>query len=83
MIAHAPDTHREMDTATEIALPRPRTGEPRVAPQPGPAPAPAPDGTQDPILIAARLESSAALLTWVVRLTLMVAVGLVALVAVL
>ncbi|GAA4735388.1 hypothetical protein [Actinomycetospora chibensis] len=79
MIAHVPDTHRDMDTATEIALPRLRTGEPRVAPQPAPAPA----GTQDPILVATRLESSAALLTWVVRLTLMVAVGLVALVAVL
>jgi hypothetical protein len=79
MIAHVPDTDRAIDTATEIAVPRPRTGEPRVAPQPQPAS----DGTRDPFLVAAQLESSAALLTWVVRLALLVAVGLVALVAVL
>jgi hypothetical protein len=74
MIAHVPGTDRTIDD-TEIALPRPRTAEPRVAPLPQPAPAP------DPILVAAQLESSAALLTWVVRLGLLV--GLVVLVAVL
>jgi hypothetical protein len=79
MIAHAPDTDRDIDTATEIAVPRPRTGEPRVAAQPSPAS----DPTQDPFLVAAQLESSAALLTWVVRLALLIAVGLAVLVAVL
>jgi len=80
MIAHVPGTDRTID-ATEIALPRPRTAEPSVAPLPQPAPAS--DRTPDPFLVAAQLESSATLLRWVVRLALLVAVGLVVLVAVL
>ncbi|HSK61828.1 MAG TPA: hypothetical protein VK935_22520 [Actinomycetospora sp.] len=75
MIAHVPDTDRDVDTATEIAVPRPRSGEPRVAPRP-PS-----DGAHDPFLVAAQMESSAALLTWVVRFALLVAVGHVVLVA--
>lgn len=81
MIAHVPGTDRTLGTASEIALPRPRTAEPRVAPQPQPSPALG--STQDPFLVAAQLESSAALLTWVGRLALLVVVGLVVLVAVL
>jgi hypothetical protein len=81
MIAHVPGTERATDTAGEVSLPRPRTAEPRLAPQPKPAPAP--DRTQDPLLVVAQLESSAALLTWVLRLALLIAVGVVVLVAVL
>jgi hypothetical protein len=81
MIAHMPGTDRTLEAATEIALPRPRVAEPRVAPQPQPTPAA--DGTRDPFLIAAQLESSATLLTWVGRLALLVVVGLVVLVTVL
>jgi hypothetical protein len=81
MIAHVPGTDRTIETATEVALPRPRTAEPRIAPQPQPVPAV--DRPQDPLLVAAQLESSAALLTWVVRLALLVAVGVVVLAAVL
>jgi hypothetical protein len=81
MIAHVPGTDRTLDTATEIALPSPRAAEPRCTPQPQPAPAQ--DATPDPFLVAAQLESSAALLTWVGRLALLVVVGLVVLVAVL
>jgi hypothetical protein len=83
MIAHVPGTDRTTDTAGEIALPRPRTAEPQLAPQPKPQPAPAPERAQDRVLVAAQLESSATLLRWVVRLALLVAVGVVVLVAVL
>jgi hypothetical protein len=80
MIAHVPGTDRAMGTGREIAVPRPRTAEARIAPQP---PTRVPDSTQDPVLVAAQLESSAALLTWVVRLALLIAVGAVVLMAVL
>ncbi|MDF2978909.1 MAG: hypothetical protein K0S40_3637 [Actinomycetospora sp.] len=83
MIAHLPGADRTLETATEVAVPRPRSAEPRPAPQPKPQPVPAPDRTQDPVLVAAQLESSAALLTGIVRLALLVAVGIVVLVAVL
>ncbi|WP_433785833.1 hypothetical protein ACQPX6_04865 [Actinomycetospora sp. CA-101289] len=75
MIAHVPGTDRTLDIATEIDMPRPRPAEPTLVP--------APDTARDPFLVAAQLESSAVVLTWLVRLALLVVVGLAVLVAVL
>lgn len=76
MIAHQPKAAQDAD----VAVPRPRTAEPAVD---GPTVPVAPrhedttSSAEAPILVAARLERSAALLTWVARLALLLAVGLV------
>jgi hypothetical protein len=74
MIAHVLDT----DRAAEVALPCPRTAEPAGAGTvPVPAPADTTSSARDPFLVATRLEESAAVLAWVGRLVLLVALGLV------